>query len=215
MNLKKWVFPASLYVVAFVIIFTVSIFHGLVKERQQLNPDQVGVPAEVVNQASPVTTQKPTNTQGSTRAQEPSKVGGQLAQAGQVQHRAQASDFKSPVQGEVLRAAGDYYSSTLQAYVYHAGVDYAEPEGVVIRAGHGGKVVYAGKDVLLGERVTLDCGDGWQVTYGGLQHLIVKDGQSVSQGQAIGQVAFDSGNEGQGRPQLHYEVWHNGEPATP
>lgn len=192
MSLKKWVLPASLYLAAFAILFTLSYLHSPVSERQASRQNQAQVPTQTTEQALPAV------------------AGNAEATSAEI-----STGFQCPVQGEILRSLGNYYSSTLQAYVFHAGVDYAEPEGAVIRAGHEGKVVYVGKDVLLGERVTLDCGDGWLVTYGGLQHLAVQEGQSVSPGQALGQVGFDPGSEGQGRPQLHYEVWHNGQSVTP
>lgn len=199
MNLRKWVFPAGLYVAAFVILFTLSFMQGAARERSRIEQSEgVGIPAQAVSPLEATKDKSPLNP--STQAPVPVT---------------QPSDFKPSTQGQILRGPGDYYSSTLQAYVYHAGVDYAEPDGAVIRAGRSGKVIYAGQDVLLGERVTLDCGDGWQVTYGGLQHIAVQEGQVLEPGQALGQIGFDPGNEGQGRPQLHYEVWHNGEAVIP
>lgn len=204
MNLRKWVFPASLYAAAFVILFTLSFLQGTAHDRSRSEgqwraqqSEGVEVAAQAVN---PLEATKDTPLNPSAQGAVPAT---------------QPSEFKPPTQGQILRGPGDYYSSTLQAYVYHAGVDYAEPEGAVIRVGKAGKVIYAGKDVLLGERVTLDCGDGWQVTYGGLQHITVQEGQDLRPGQALGQIGFDAGSEGQGRPQLHYEVWHNGDAVIP
>ena len=125
-------------------------------------------------------------------------------------------DFPSPVQGKIMRGIGNYYSDNFQNYLFHAGIDYAEPEGTVIRATHGGKVISIGLDPILGQKVTLDCGDGWQVTYGGLDNLRVQDGETVVTQGVVGQVGFFPGAEGQyNQPQLHFEVWHNNEVQKP
>ena len=125
-------------------------------------------------------------------------------------------DFHSPVQGELFRDVGNYYSEVLDNYLFHAGIDYAEPEGAIIRATQGGKVVFAGKDLILGQKVTLDCGEGWLVTYGGLDNLNINSGDTIETGEKIGQVGFYSGAEGSSnRPRLHYEVWHGNEVQRP
>lgn len=121
-------------------------------------------------------------------------------------------DFPCPVQGSLLRNVGNYYSEELDRNLFHAGQDYAEPEGTVIRATHGGKVVFSGTDPILGQKVTLDCGDGWLVTYGGLENLRVQVGEIVEIQDAIGQVGlFTSGVSENDQPHLHYEVWQGDE----
>lgn len=118
-------------------------------------------------------------------------------------------DFPSPVQGKILRNVGNYYSDNLDSYILHAGTDYAEPEGTIIRATHSGKVVSAGPDLFLGQKVTLDCGDGWRITYGGLENLRVHQGDIVEAHDLLGQVGFSPGADGtNGQSQLHYEIWH-------
>ena len=119
------------------------------------------------------------------------------------------NDFPSPVQGKLLRNVGNYYSEVLDSYLFHGGVDYAEPEGTIIRVTHGGRIVFAGRDPLLGQKVTLDCGGGWLVTYGGLDNLCVNSGDTIGISEKIGQVGLFPGAEGpRARTQLHYEVWH-------
>jgi len=125
-------------------------------------------------------------------------------------------DFPSPVQGVILRSVGNYYSESFEDYLFHAGTDYAEMEGTMIRATKSGKVVSIGRDPKLGQKVTLDCGDGWMVTYGCLDNLRVQVGETVMTRGALGQVAFVPGADGaNNQPQLHYEVWHNSEVQRP
>jgi len=125
-------------------------------------------------------------------------------------------DFPSPVFGRPLRNVGNYYSEAYGDYVYHAGLDYALSEGTVIRATHGGKVIFAGPDPILGQKVTLDCREGWVITYGGLDNLRVKEEEVIETQGVLGQVGFYPGEEAESnRPQLHYEVWYNGQVQNP
>ena len=125
-------------------------------------------------------------------------------------------DFPCPVHGSLMRSVGNYYFEAFDNYVFHAGMDYAEPEGTMIRATHGGKVVFSGADPILGQKVTLDCGEGWLVTYGGLVNLRVQVGKTVETHDALGQVGLFSAAESESdQPQLHYEVWHGDEVQSP
>lgn len=133
-----------------------------------------------------------------------------------IQGEPTLKDFPCPVQGKLLRNVENYYSEAFNSYLFHAGMDYAEPEGTVIRATHGGKVIFSGLDSTLGQKVTLDCGKGWVVTYGGLDNLRVKLGDRVENQEALGQVGYYTATEGKSdQPQLHYEVWHGDEVQRP
>jgi len=123
-------------------------------------------------------------------------------------HITHYADFPCPAQGRILRSVGNYYSEELDKYLFHAGVDYAEPEGTMIRATHGGIVIFSGADHILGQKVTLECGEGWQVTYGGLINLRVQVGETVETHDALGQVGlYTTGEWESDQPHLHYEVW--------
>lgn len=125
-------------------------------------------------------------------------------------------DFPSPIQAVPIKTAGNYYSESLQAYLFHAGTDYAQGEGAVIRVKHPGKVIYAGPDPILGQIVELDCGDDWRVIYGGLENLRVKEGDQVTVNEAIGQVGYYPEADGvKSQPQLHFEVWQGDEVQIP
>ncbi|WP_425805987.1 peptidoglycan DD-metalloendopeptidase family protein [Desulfitobacterium sp. Sab5] len=122
-------------------------------------------------------------------------------------------DFPSPATGEHIREVGNYYSENLDTYLFHAGTDYALPEGAVIRATHEGKVTFAGADPILGEKVEIDCGENWRVVYGGLENLRVRQGDVIEQNEVLGQIGYYPGADGvNDRTQLHYEVW-NGDKA--
>lgn len=121
-----------------------------------------------------------------------------------------------PLPGQVVRGIGNYFNEAFQAYLFHAGTDYAAAEGTVVRVAKGGKVIEAGHDPLFGEKVILDCGESWIVVYGGLDNLRVKTGDVISDQTAIGQITLDPGaDEPDGLPHLHYEVWHGNKLQKP
>lgn len=121
-------------------------------------------------------------------------------------------DFPSPATGEPIREVGNYFSENMDTYLFHAGTDYALPEGAVIRATHDGKVIFAGADPILGEKVEIDCGDNWRVVYGGLENLRVEQGEVIEQNEVLGQIGYYPGADGiNDRTQLHYEVWSGDE----
>ncbi|HZK86022.1 MAG TPA: M23 family metallopeptidase [Desulfosporosinus sp.] len=135
-----------------------------------------------------------------------------LTQAGRKTELEQGSalkEFPCPVQGSPLRIVGNYYSEAFDNYIFHAGLDYAEPEGTIIRATHEGLVIFSGTDAVLGQKVIVDCGGGWLVTYGGLDNLRVQVGETIETHDALGQVGLFTAAKGESdQPQLHYEVWH-------
>jgi len=118
-------------------------------------------------------------------------------------------DIPSPIQGEPLRKAGEYYSEKLDMTLFHAGTDHAQAEGAVIRIKHAGRVTYAGPDPLLGFKVEIDCGEGWSVVYGGLKNLRVKEGDWLEVNEAIGQIGYYPDMFGElEQTHLHMEIRH-------
>lgn len=98
---------------------------------------------------------------------------------------------------------------------FHAGVDFAAPRGTEIRAPSAGTVVFAGRYPLknsvgwwrYGNLVVLAHGDEFRTLYGHCDEVLVRRGQTVSQGEVIATV----GNTGWSTsPHLHYEVRRRG-----
>lgn len=94
----------------------------------------------------------------------------------------------------------------------HKGVDWACPIGTAIMASCGGTVVQAGWFSGYGNCITLRHPDGRQTRYGHLSKILVKTGQSVTQGQKIGL----SGNTGRSTgPHVHFEIIIGGKQVDP
>ena len=96
--------------------------------------------------------------------------------------------------------------------VMHKGLDIAAPVGTKVRAPSQGVVIYAAPRGGYGKTVVLDHGYGLQTHYGHLLDSLVKPGDKVERGTAIGSI----GNSGRSTgPHLHYEVRLQGIPLNP
>lgn len=101
---------------------------------------------------------------------------------------------------------------TRGASSYHRGIDWATPTGTAVFASSGGTVAKAGWGGGYGYVVYVNHADGRQTRYAHLSKVLVKSGQSVSQGQRIalsGNTGISSG------PHLHFEMLINGTQVNP
>lgn len=98
------------------------------------------------------------------------------------------------------------------ASTYHKGIDWAVPTGTAVYASCGGTVSRAGWGSGYGYVVYIDHADGRQTRYAHLSKVLVKNGQSVKQGDRIAL----SGNTGVSTgPHLHFEILINGSQVNP
>lgn len=89
----------------------------------------------------------------------------------------------------------------------HAGVDMVVPEGTTYYAAHGGTVTLARWAGGYGYTVMIDAGNGTTLVYAHSAMLLVREGQHVNAGDALGL----SGNTGYTRtPCLYFEIRQNG-----
>jgi murein DD-endopeptidase MepM/ murein hydrolase activator NlpD len=86
------------------------------------------------------------------------------------------------------------------------------PYGNVARATGAGTVVKAGWYGGYGRMVEVDHGDGMATRYGHLSKVLVKVGDRVEYGSAVGQTGSSGRSTG---PHLHYEVRRNGVAIDP
>jgi murein DD-endopeptidase MepM/ murein hydrolase activator NlpD len=88
-----------------------------------------------------------------------------------------------------------------------AGLDMVVPEGTTYYAAHGGTVVLARWCGGYGYTVEIDTGDGTTVVYAHSASLLVREGQQVHAGDAIGLT----GSTGYAlTPRLHFEIRQHG-----
>lgn len=95
----------------------------------------------------------------------------------------------------------------------HSGIDLTAPTGTQVYATGGGKIISAGYSTGgYGKKVIIDHGYGYKTLYAHLDKVLVKNGQKVTRGQAIGEV----GSTGRSTaPHLHYEVRKNDQTENP
>ncbi len=117
-----------------------------------------------------------------------------------------------PVTGPVTSGFGMRVHPVLGYARMHSGVDIAAPSGTPVGSAAAGIVAFAGWSGGYGNLVVVDHGDGLATAYAHLSRTAVRTGQSVSQGQEIGNVGCTGLCTG---PHLHFEVRVNGQPVDP
>lgn len=95
---------------------------------------------------------------------------------------------------------------------FHAGIDFEEQSGELVRATAAGRVVNAGWSGGYGNMVEIDHGGGLTTRFGHLSAIIVTAGQQVGVGSPLGRVGSTGRSTG---PHLHYETRVNGEAVDP
>ena len=115
-----------------------------------------------------------------------------------------------PVNGTVNSSTGrrTLFGSTN----YHSGLDIAVPYGTKVKAADGGTVSFAGWKGDYGNLVIITHDDGTQTYYAHNSNLLVSEGDSVYQGQAIAEAGSTGRSTGS---HCHFEVRVNGEVQNP
>lgn len=96
----------------------------------------------------------------------------------------------------------------------HNGMDIAGPQGTTVVAAQSGTVITAGWVNGFGNCIIIDHGGGLWSLYGHLMNggILVSEGQSVKQGDAIGKEGSTGRSTG---PHLHFGVYENGDVVNP
>ncbi len=117
---------------------------------------------------------------------------------------------------ELTRIASGFGSRIDPVYKvtkFHAGLDFAAPQGTPIYATANGRVKSAGLDEGgYGKHVIIDHGYGYETLYGHMIRVKARRGQPVKRGDLIGWVGSTGKSTG---PHCHYEVHKNGTSVDP
>jgi murein DD-endopeptidase MepM/ murein hydrolase activator NlpD len=115
-----------------------------------------------------------------------------------------AQKFQWPVLGPVSGVYGSQRVYNGKPGNPHNGVDIARPVGTTIKAPAGGTVTLVHKDMFLsGGTLIIDHGHGLSSTFIHLSKILVKTGESISQGQNIALVGQTGRASG---PHLHWAM---------
>ena len=120
--------------------------------------------------------------------------------------------FIRPAAGPITSGFGMRHHPILGRDRMHTGVDIGAGYGAPIHAAAGGTVIFSGYQRGYGNTMIIDHGGGVTTLYGHCSRLGVSEGQTVRQGEVIGNVGSTGLSTG---PHLHFEVRRNGTPVNP
>jgi murein DD-endopeptidase MepM/ murein hydrolase activator NlpD len=121
--------------------------------------------------------------------------------------KASGSGVAWPANGTVTSGFGYRWGAL------HAGIDIANNVGTPIRAAKAGTVIVAGwNDGGYGNWVIIDHGGGFSTLYGHMSKVRTSQGQTVKQGQVIGDMGSTGNSTG---PHVHFETRVGGTPQNP
>lgn len=127
--------------------------------------------------------------------------------------------FVKPADGEIVK---DYskdnlvYSSTLEEWTTHLGIDIAMQKTDVVKAVADGKVKSIKNDPRYGLTVVIEHQNGFESIYSSLLTAeFITVGEEVKQGQTIATVGNTARFEIADETHLHFEIKQNGENVDP
>ncbi len=129
--------------------------------------------------------------------------------------------FIAPTGGTVSKTFSDtvpVFSSTMNDYRVHTGVDVTGEPGEAVLASCGGTVGAIWDDPLMGKCMTVVHDGGFVSTYKGLYEVIpdgIAQGVAVSAGQPIAALGESALIEVAEEPHVHFELSLNGVPVDP
>ena len=131
----------------------------------------------------------------------------------------QELDFECPLSGDIIRDfAKDFlvYSSTLNEWTTHEGIDIAGNEGDVIVSVEDGIVEQIFEDGKYGRTIIISHEKGYKSRYSFVspENLVIEK-QSVRKGEAIGRLTISTNFEAKDREHLHFEMMKNDEKLSP
>ena len=126
---------------------------------------------------------------------------------------AQSLPFRNPAPGrEITSPFGNRKDPFLGRLALHTGVDFRFSPGETVKATAPGKVVSAGWAGGYGNMVEIDHGNGISTRYGHMAEILVRPGDVLKTGDAVGLAGSTGRSTG---THLHYEVREDGHPIDP
>lgn len=119
--------------------------------------------------------------------------------------------FIMPVEGEITSEYGERVHPVFKTVKMHTGIDIYSPIGTPIKSSTAGKVVRVGEDAINGKYVRVISGN-YEVIYAHCYKISVREGQSIKQGDIIGEVGDSGVTSG---PHLHFEIQEEGKAIDP
>lgn len=128
-------------------------------------------------------------------------------------------EFVIPVSGEIMKEFADkklVYSSTLDVWTTHNGIDISADKTTVVKSSADGTVKSIKNDPRYGITIIIEHVNGYKTVYSNLLSTeFVVEGEKVKQGQSIGTVGNSATFEVADEPHLHFEILKNNEQVDP
>ena len=119
-------------------------------------------------------------------------------------------EFTMPVEGDILREYAKenlVYSTTLDEWITHNGIDIAAEKTTVVKASAEGTVKSIKNDPRYGLTVVIEHTTGFSSVYSNLLTAeFIEEGEAVKQGQTIGPVGNTATFEIADESHLHFEI---------
>lgn len=121
--------------------------------------------------------------------------------------------FRAPISGaKVTSSFGPRLDPFVRRMAMHTGIDFRASSGTRVKAPASGKVTFAGRNGGYGLMVEIEHTSGIVSRYAHLRRILVKRGEELEVGEAIGLVGSTGRSTG---PHLHYELRANGKAINP
>ena len=155
-----------------------------------------------------------------TDEEESNNVENEIPNENEEENKPQKLTFVSPVVGEVTKGHSleiPVFSSTLQEWRVHTGIDISANEGSEVFASADGTVSRVYSDPFLGKTVEITHSGGIVSTYSNLAatDIAVKEGDTVKSGALIGLIGDTSLSELADEAHLHFSIKVNGVSVNP
>ena len=128
-------------------------------------------------------------------------------------------EFQMPVEGEIIKEfAKDnlVYSTTLDEWITHNGIDIASEKTTVVKASADGTVKSIKNDPRYGLTVVIEHVNGYQTVYSNLLTAeFIEEGETVEAGQTIATVGNTATFEIADESHLHFEILKDNEYVDP
>ena len=170
------------------------------------------------------TTKNPSNTTSNTNATTAPNTDGTTGSTQTPDEEptdAKLPEFVSPVSGALVK---DYsadipvFSTTMEDYRVHCGIDIGADAGTVVMAAADGEISKVYYDPMMGQTVEITHSGGYTTVYKNLQTKLPKgtvEGAKVSAGDTIGYVGDTALVEISESPHLHFEIIKDEEYTNP
>ena len=158
-------------------------------EQQELQSENIGGANESKEQTDTTNTDNTDNVEKSQMEIDADKIKSSIS-------------FINPIEGRITSTFGWRNPTVSTVPKYHTGLDIAAVSGTVIKSATDGKVIMASSKGDYGNHYQIQINDVI-IIYAHCQKLYLKEGDSVVQGQEIGEVGSTGNSTG---PHLHFEV---------